>query len=237
MTAAKWRQQKLAQQEAEQGTEAQAAEPSPKKQRKLWRMGSICSGIGVCHRAVALIASENPGFQVTQVFACEVARDARTVLSADFPSLRFFGDACEDAGRMPDCDVLVAGFPCQPYSAANRHRKGSADKRSDVVRAIVEYVQRAQPRVVVLENVPGILAWGQDVLLHISKEFQASGYQLDFKTARRCASASAAAVRLGVPFAHPRVGVAAEDSHAEFAVFAGRRFPVPQLSADSSEGH
>ena len=182
MTAAKWRQQKLAQQEAEQGTEAQAAEPSPKKQRKLWRMGSICSGIGVCHRAAALIASENPGFQVTQVFACEVARDARTVLSADFPSLRLFGDACEDAGRMPDCDVLVAGFPCQPYSAANRHRKGSADKRSDVVRAIVEYVQRAQPRVVVLENVPGILAWGQDVLLHISKEFQASGYQLDFKT-------------------------------------------------------
>ena len=174
-------QQKLAKQEAEHGAEVEAVEPSPKRQRRLWRMGSICSGIGVCHRAAALIASENPGFQVTQVFACEVERTARTVLSTDFPSLRLFGDACEDAGRMPVCDVLVAGFPCQPYSSANRHRKGSADKRCNVMRAIVEYVQRALPRVVVLENVPGIVTWGQDVLLYISKEFQASGYQLDFK--------------------------------------------------------
>ena len=50
------------------------------------------------------------------------------------------------------------------------------------MRAIVEYVQQALPRVVVLENVPGIVIWGQDVLLYISKEFQASGYQLDFMT-------------------------------------------------------
>lgn len=162
--------------------EVEAVEPTPKRQRKLWRMGSICSGIGVCHRAAALIASENPGFQVIHVFACEPARAARKVLSADFPSLRLFGDACEDAGGMPDCDVLVAGFPCQPYSAANRHRKGSADERCQVVRAIVEYVLRARPRVVVLENVPGIFFWGQDVLQYIGKELQASGYQMDFKT-------------------------------------------------------
>ena len=182
MAAKKGRQQKLEQQEVERGAAVKGVEPSPKRQRKLWRMGSFCSGIAVCHRAADLIASENPGFHVTHVFACEVAPDARKVLSTDFPSVRLFGDACEDAGHMPDCDVLVAGFPCQPYSSGNRHRKGSADKRCGVVRAIVEYVKRALPRVVVLENVPGILAWGQDVLLYISTEFQASGYQMDFKT-------------------------------------------------------
>ena len=241
MAVKKGRQQKLEQQEVERGAAVKGVEPSPKRQRKLWRMGSICSGVAVCHRAADLIASENPGFHVTHVFACEVAPDARKVLSADFPSVRLFGDACEDAGHMPDCDVLVAGFPCQPYSSGNRHRKGSADKRCGVVRAIVEYVKRALPRVVVLENVPGILAWGQDVLLYIDG---VPGVRLPDglqdavqRPARWCASAAAASVCRGVPFAHPRVGVAGANSHAELAVFAGGRFPVPQHTADSTEGH
>jgi site-specific DNA-cytosine methylase len=119
---------------------------------------------------------------LTSVFACERARAARKVLQADFPGLQLFGDACTDAIRMPPCDVLLVGFPCQPFSGANRHRRGSGDERCDVVWAIVGYVQRVRPRIVVLENVPGITAWGRDVLEYIVDEFQASGYRMDMQT-------------------------------------------------------
>ena len=113
------------------------------------------------------------------MFACETARAARTVLMADYPSIQLFGDAREETGRLPYCDILVAGFPCQPFSAANRTRKGSSDARCTVVNAIIQYVQRMKPRAVVLENVPGILAWGQDVLRLIAQHFQSSGYHVD----------------------------------------------------------
>ena len=182
--AAQRTQQKLVQQETtECMAQVGAVEPMPKRQRKLWRIASICSGMAVCHRAFDVIVIANPSFHVTHVFACEVAPCARKVLSMDFPNLRLFGNVCEEGARFPDCDVLVAGFPCQPYSSANRHRKGSKDKRSiPVVHAIVEYVQRVKPAIVVLENVPGILSWGRDVLAYITKEFQASGYHMDFRT-------------------------------------------------------
>ena len=55
-------------------------------------------------------------------------------------------------------DIVSAGFPCQPFSAAGR-RAGADDYRwlwPDVARVVAE----VGPSLVVLENVPGLLAGG-----------------------------------------------------------------------------
>ena len=160
-----------------------AVAPLAKRVRRAssWKLGSICSGIGVCHRAAAVVSKHNPSLDIDFVFACEHAPYARRVLAADFPGLPVFGDACEDAVLLPPCDILAAGFPCQPFSSSNRHRKGSKDSRCTVVMHILAYIQRVRPRIVIFENVPGIFAWGKDVIQLIVQTFERCHYRADIQ--------------------------------------------------------
>ena len=150
-------------------------------------MGSICTGLATCHRAAAAIQAANRGrLEIQFAFACEIGRAARRVLAADFPGLRVYEDACMDEPDMPECHILTAGFPCQPFSAANRRRKGSGDARSAVIGSILHYIKRARPLIVVLENVIGILSWGHDVLVNIFSVMRELGYSIDLE--KLCAS-------------------------------------------------
>lgn len=57
-------------------------------------------------------------------------------------------------------DCVTAGFPCQPFSVAGK-RRGTADERwiwPDIARIVGE----VRPRVVFLENVPGLVRRGLD---------------------------------------------------------------------------
>jgi len=152
----------------------------PKRPRRTsrWTMGSICSGLGTCHRAAGQIQKANKWLEIEFVFSCEIGHAARKVLARDFPGVPMFADAVADHSLLPICDILTAGFPCQPYSAANRRRKGSADPKAEVVDHILEYIRRARPRIVIMENVMGILAWGRDVLTKVVEGLRGAGYQV-----------------------------------------------------------
>ncbi len=54
-----------------------------------------------------------------------------------------------------DIDILVAGFPCVDFSRLNKHRKQIKEggKSGEVFFAIWEYIDKARPTVVILENV------------------------------------------------------------------------------------
>jgi len=59
------------------------------------------------------------------------------------------------AREVPDHDLLLAGFPCQPFSQAGK-RKGRQDERGRVFDAIEGIIAAKQPKVVLLENVKGL---------------------------------------------------------------------------------
>ena len=64
-----------------------------------------------------------------------------------------------DFGRLAGLvDLITAGFPCQPHSAAGL-RTGAADERN-LWPATLGAIRQVGPRWVLLENVPGILANG-----------------------------------------------------------------------------
>lgn len=157
---------------------------APKCEVAVLTLGSICSGIGTCHRAAARVNACNGGIVIRSAFACEVARSARKVLAGDFPFLPLFADVGAVVDRLPSCDVLVAGFPCQPFSQANRRRKGSADARCDVIQHILHYIERVMPRLVLLENVIGLLSFGQDAFLTIARRLQAAGFSVAVRKLR-----------------------------------------------------
>ena len=57
-----------------------------------------------------------------------------------------------------DVDLIVAGFPCQPYSVAGK-RLGKEDYRSgDVIEAMIKYIINNNPKYILLENVKGFMS-------------------------------------------------------------------------------
>ncbi|MDL5041588.1 DNA cytosine methyltransferase [Heyndrickxia coagulans] len=62
-----------------------------------------------------------------------------------------------DVKDIPDCDVVVAGFPCQPFSSAG-NRLGIEDARGTLYEECLRVIDDKKPKVVIFENVRGILS-------------------------------------------------------------------------------
>ena len=79
-------------------------------------------------------------------------------------------------------DIITAGFPCLGFSLAGR-RKGLGDERSGLVRSVLDAVTALHPRLVMLENAPGVLTLngGKD-LVFIAKQFTRRGYDFRWTT-------------------------------------------------------
>ena len=61
-----------------------------------------------------------------------------------------------DAAAIPDFDILLGGFPCQPFSMIGK-RDGLADPRGQLFNEIVRILDARNPRAFVLENVKNLV--------------------------------------------------------------------------------
>lgn len=59
--------------------------------------------------------------------------------------------------EVPNCDIIAAGFPCQPFSSAGS-RKGVSDDRGTLFEEALRIIEAKNPLVIVFENVRGILS-------------------------------------------------------------------------------
>lgn len=66
------------------------------------------------------------------------------------------GDILEEKINIPKHDVLIAGFPCQPFSTLG-NLKGFDDDRGTLFFEIEEIIKKHKTKVVVLENVKNVL--------------------------------------------------------------------------------
>ncbi|MDG9744030.1 DNA cytosine methyltransferase [Leuconostoc falkenbergense] len=62
-----------------------------------------------------------------------------------------------EADEVPDAEIIVGGFPCQPFSNAGK-RLGPEDDRGNLYLEIIRLVKEKNPKSVVFENVRGILS-------------------------------------------------------------------------------
>lgn len=58
---------------------------------------------------------------------------------------------------IPNCDIITAGFPCQPFSSAG-NRKGVLDSRGLLYQECLRIIEAKKPKVIVFENVKGLLS-------------------------------------------------------------------------------
>lgn len=85
------------------------------------------------------------------------------------------------ADAIPDCDLIVGGFPCQPFSMAGE-RKGFADFRGTLFFEIARIIEAKRPKVFLLENVKGLLsAQNGFCFLAILDRLDELGYCIEWK--------------------------------------------------------
>lgn len=124
--------------------------------------GSMFTGIGGFELGFALA-----GWPVETVWQADVDPYCVRLLKHRFPHATQLGDVTS-IDEFPACDVLTAGFPCQPVSQAGR---GLAQ---DDERWLFPYVETAirtaRPELVILENVRGLRSRGLGVVLAALRE-------------------------------------------------------------------
>jgi len=100
------------------------------------------------------IAMQNLGGKC--VFSSEIDKYAKKTYEANFGEVPF-GDITKiNEKKVPEHDVLCAGFPCQAFSIAGK-RKGFKDEtRGTLFYDIARIIKEKQPKAFFLENVKGL---------------------------------------------------------------------------------
>jgi DNA (cytosine-5)-methyltransferase 1 len=152
----------------------------------------LCAGIGglrIPFEAKANKGSDWRGLNGQCVFTSEKDENACKTYAENFKgksSAQTLYDEIDrdftlrDPNSIPNHDLLLAGFPCQPFSQAGK-RRGFTDERGSVFAAIANIIRVKQPRVVLLENVRGLLSLknpdsGTHAIEEILQELESCGY-------------------------------------------------------------
>ncbi|MDO8469165.1 MAG: DNA cytosine methyltransferase [Candidatus Peribacter sp.] len=151
--------------------------------RKKLIMGDFFSGAGGLSEGF-----HQAGF--TSLFGNDFDKDSGATYSANNPEAIFYHkpiqeltaqEILKDVGLHPgELDVLVGGPPCQGFSI-NAPVRSESDPRNHLFKHYVRIVlEGLQPKVVLFENVPGLLSMG-NTLHDVCEAFSRAGYRVKYK--------------------------------------------------------
>lgn len=194
--------------------------------KKKYKIASLFSGCGGLDLGFSggfnFLGKEYKRLNTTIVFANDFDADACKCYNAN-PLLVDDGEAClledirnVDANIIPDFDILLAGFPCQPFSNAG-NRKGVNDDNGRgtlfeecerIIRAKIDSNKR--PQAFLFENVRGILSSKMpDGETTVPQEIQKRMESLDYSVSMKLVCSS----DYGVPQQRYRVLIIGVDKH------------------------
>ena len=129
-----------------------------------------------------------------------------------------------DAEEIPECDIIIGGFPCQGFSVANMKRHES-DERNALYKQLIRVIDAKKPKFFLAENVKGLtnLAKGT-VFQMILSDFSSLGYKVSYRVLN--------AADYGVPQTRQRVIIIGVRNDIDFEYI----FPVPTNSKDGEDG-
>lgn len=85
------------------------------------------------------------------------------------------------SSAIPDCDIIIGGFPCQGFSIANMNRSPE-DSRNKMYLELLRVIKDKQPKYFLAENVKGLISLGKGKILEmILRDFKGAGYQVKHK--------------------------------------------------------
>lgn len=153
------------------------------------------------------------------VFTSEWDKFAQKTYSVNFGE-QPQGDITKiEAKDIPDFDVLLGGFPCQPFSQAGL-KKGFSDTRGTLFFEIERIIQEKRPKAFLLENVKQLRGHDRGRTLKVILEhLDALDYQVTYKVLR--------AAEFGVPQNRERIYIVGFD-RLYFGLGEDYEFPFPE---------
>lgn len=116
----------------------------------------LFAGIGGIRKGFEL-ACDARGLEHECVFTSEIKPHALEILKQNHPGEAIHGDITKISERsIPDFDFLLAGFPCQAFSAAGK-RMGFEDTRGTLFFDVARILTFKKPLGFILENVEGLV--------------------------------------------------------------------------------
>tara|TARA_R100001440_G_scaffold38398_1_gene58049 strand:+ start:277 stop:1248 length:972 start_codon:yes stop_codon:yes gene_type:complete len=150
---------------------------------KIYKVGGLFSGVG----GIELGFANQENFKIAwgTDFDVHASKTYRKNFSHPFHEI----DINKLKGKdLEEVDVLVAGFPCQPFSVAG-YQKGFEDERGDVFFQIIRVINELskKPDVLLLENVKNIYTHDKGKTFRIIQEsLKQTGYYVLSKIMNTC---------------------------------------------------
>lgn len=132
--------------EAERYTSVKQIEGSDKKMKFI----DLFSGIGGIRKAF-----EDENYQC--VFSSEWDQFAVKTYEANYNETPFGDITKVDENDVPNHDVLLAGFPCQPFSNIGKREGFGHETQGTLFFDVLRILEAKQPKMFLLENVKGLL--------------------------------------------------------------------------------
>lgn len=115
------------------------------------------------------------------VFSCEKDKYAQIAYEANYNEKPFSDITLVDEKNIPKHDILMAGFPCQPFSNAGK-KLGFNDTRGTLFFDVERIIKEHNPKVIFLENVKGLLSHDKgNTFKVITENLEKLNYKIYYK--------------------------------------------------------
>jgi len=116
------------------------------------------------------------------VFSSEWDKDSQKTYEANFGEVPY-GDITKiSEDEIPDFDVLLAGFPCQPFSSIGQRAGFKHETQGTLFYDVLRIITGKRPAAFLLENVKGLVSHdGGKTFETIKKCLTKEGYEIHFQ--------------------------------------------------------
>ena len=116
------------------------------------------------------------------VFSSEWDKDSQRTYAANFGEIPA-GDITKiEATEIPKFDILLAGFPCQPFSSIGKRAGFKHKTQGTLFYDVLRIIEAKRPSAFLLENVKGLVSHDKGKTLEvILRSLEEQGYDLHYK--------------------------------------------------------
>ncbi len=144
------------------------------------RFIDLFCGIGGFRYAMQSAAKAN-NLQAKCVLSSDIDPNCQKAYAGNFGDMPIGDIQTTPSNLIPDHDILLAGFPCQPFSIIGS-RKGFEDARGTLFFEIARILECKKPTMFVLENVKLLAGHNNGkTLSRVLEVLRGLGYFVDFK--------------------------------------------------------